>query len=199
MILVEQTTVPFEALPIPELRDYLRLGTGFADDAVQDTVLETCLRAALAAIEARTGKALLERSFRWSVTSWRYAGRQVLPIAPVSSITALVLQDRAGGETTVSADLYGLERDAHRPALIAFGTALPSIPTGGSAEIDIVAGYAADWAGIPPSLKKAAFMLAAHYYEHRHAMAFEADGIPTLVNDLLLPFLNIRIFGGGRV
>jgi len=198
MILVEQTTVPVEALPVPEFRDYLRLGTGFADDTVQDGVLETCLRAAIAAIEARTGKALIERSFRWSVTRWRYGDRQVLPVAPVAAITAVILGDRAGSETTVAPERYGLERDAHRPALVAMGAALPAIPTGGSAEIDFVAGYSASWAGIPPVLKKAALMLAAHFYEHRHAMAFEADGIPTIINDLLVPFLNIRIFGGGR-
>jgi len=198
MILVEQTTVPVGALPVSEFRDYLRLGTGFADDAVQDGVLETCLRAAMSAIEARTGKALLERRFRWSLTNWRYAARQVLPVAPVTAVVNVTLQDRFGAETTVAADRIALERDAHRPALVAASGSLPSIPIGGAAEIDFDAGYSSSWTGIPPALQKATYMLAAHYYEHRHAMAFEADGIPSLVGDLLLPFLNIRIFGGGR-
>ena len=30
MMLTEETAVPAAALPIPELRDHLRLGTGFA-------------------------------------------------------------------------------------------------------------------------------------------------------------------------
>ncbi len=62
MMLVEQTTVPGAALPVAEFKDHLRLGTGFADDGVQDGVLEAYLRAAMAAIEARTGKILLTRS-----------------------------------------------------------------------------------------------------------------------------------------
>ena len=50
MMLVEQTTVPTAALPVAEFKDHLRLGTGFADDGVQDDVLETYLRAAIATI-----------------------------------------------------------------------------------------------------------------------------------------------------
>ena len=59
MMLVEQTTVPTAALPVAEFKDHLRLGTGFADDGVQDDVLEAYLRAAIATIEARTSLSLI--------------------------------------------------------------------------------------------------------------------------------------------
>ena len=55
-MLVEETTVPAAALPIAAFKDHLRLGTGFSEDTIQDSVLEGFLRAAVAAIEARTGK-----------------------------------------------------------------------------------------------------------------------------------------------
>ena len=58
-MLIEQTSVPVSALPVAEFKDHLRLGAGFADGALQDAVLETCLRAAISSIEARTGKALI--------------------------------------------------------------------------------------------------------------------------------------------
>ncbi len=94
MMLVEQTTVPTEALPVAQFKDHLRLGTGFADDGVQDNVLESYLRAAMAAIEARTGKILITRSFTWTLTAWRDLSTQALPVGPVSAITQLTITDR---------------------------------------------------------------------------------------------------------
>ena len=81
MMLVEQTTVPSGALPVADFKDHLRLGTGFADDGVQDNVLESYLRASMAAIEARTGKVLITRTFSWTLTGWRELCRQALPVA----------------------------------------------------------------------------------------------------------------------
>ena len=40
------------ALPVAEFRDHLQLGSGFADDGMQDSVLIAQLRAALAAVQA---------------------------------------------------------------------------------------------------------------------------------------------------
>jgi uncharacterized phiE125 gp8 family phage protein len=185
------------ALPVAEFRDHLRLGTGFADDALQDGVLETCLRAALAAIEARTGKAVLRRGFQWSVTAWRDLGRQVLPVSPVAAITRLAIVDRTGAEAVIAPERYALARDTHRPALVAQGFLLPSIPVGGSAEIAFEAGYGAQWVGVPADLRKAVFLLAASYYEARHGTG-GAAGFPPDVNALLPPYLQVRLFGGGR-
>ena len=65
MVLVELTSLDLADLPMEAFRAHLRLGTGFADDAIQDEVLESYIRAALAAIEARLGKVLITRSYRW--------------------------------------------------------------------------------------------------------------------------------------
>ena len=61
MMLIEETAPAAEALPIAALREHLRLGTGFeiADDTAEDMALAGFLRAAIATIEARTGKVLL--------------------------------------------------------------------------------------------------------------------------------------------
>ena len=81
MMLVEETTVPPSALPVTQFKDHLRLGSGFSDDGLQDGLLESFLRAAMAAIEARTGKILIEREFRWTLNAWRNGARQALPVA----------------------------------------------------------------------------------------------------------------------
>ena len=51
MILTEETPVPSLALPVEEMKDHLRMGSGFSDDGLQDGLIETYLRAALAAME----------------------------------------------------------------------------------------------------------------------------------------------------
>jgi len=196
MMLIEQTTVPSTALPVAQFKDHLRLGTGFADDGVQDAVLETYLRAALSAIEARTGKILLERDFAWSLTAWRDLGAQVLPVAPVSAITALKITDRLGVETTIDTARYRLDPDTHRPRLVATSLVLPTIPVAGSAEIDFTAGYGPAWSDIPADLGQAAFLLSAHYYDHRSETGIDAQAVPFGVNALLERYRQVRLFGG---
>ena len=193
MRLVEETTVPAADLPIGPFRDHLRLGTGFADDAAQDTLLENLLRAAIAAIETRVGKAIYRRIFLWQVTAWRGLRAEELPLAPVSHLLDLTVIEADGTATPVEATRYLLERDPHRPALAARGFALPGIPVGGAAEVRFEAGYAPDWAGVPNDLKQAVFTLAAEYHEHRHGAGVE--GIPPRVEQLLQPYRAIRLFG----
>ena len=84
MMLVEQTPVPTAALPVAQFKDHLRLGTGFADDGVQDDVLVAYLQAAIATIEARTGKALIARSYVWTLTAWRDLAAQPRPQVALS-------------------------------------------------------------------------------------------------------------------
>jgi uncharacterized phiE125 gp8 family phage protein len=195
-MLIERTTVPPEALPIAAFRDHLRLGTGFSDDAIQDSVLESCLRAAMAAVEARTGKSLMLRSFTWSVTAWRDLSRNTLPVAPVVAIHRMSIVDRFAKETVIDPGRYVLERDAHRPRIAATSLFLPSIPIGGSAEIEFEAGYAERWEDLPADLARAVFLLAATYYEHREETADTGRSMPYGVAALLDRYRNVRLFGG---
>ncbi|WP_417247691.1 head-tail connector protein [Celeribacter sp.] len=196
MMLMEQSQVPVAALPLDTFKDHLRLGTGFADDAVQDGVIETYLRAAMAAIEGRTAKALLQRDYAYSLGAWRDLGAQVLPVAPVSAITAFVIVDSAGGETLIDPARYMLEQDMHRPRLCASGFVLPSIPVGGKARIAFAAGFGATWDDVPADLAQAVFLLAAHYYEYRHETATDRDVMPFGVAALTDRYRDMRLFGG---
>lgn len=197
MMLVEQTTVPGTALPVADFKDHLRLGTGFADDGVQDEMLETYLRAAIASVEARTGKALLTRSFSWTLTAWRDLARQVLPLAPVSAITGLSIVDRLGAEEVIDPARYVLEADMHRPALVAAALTLPVIPVGGSAVIAFDAGFGSAWSDLPADLAQGVFILAAHLYETRGSGAGAEVELPPAVQMLIGRWRNVRLFGGG--
>ncbi|MAM61056.1 hypothetical protein [Maritimibacter sp. UBA3975] len=196
MMLVEQTMIASSALPVWAFKEHLRLGTGFSDDDVQESVLGAYLRAAIAAIEARTSKATLSRTFRWSVPAWRDLASQTLPIAPVAAITALTIVDRQGGEEPIDESRFTLATDTHRPRLVSTGFLLPPIPVGGKAMIDFDAGYGASWDAIPPDLAQAVFLLATQYYEDRSAV--DTSGIPSAVNALIARYRDVRLFGGGR-
>ncbi len=197
MVLVELTSVDLSDLPMEAFKAHLRLGTGFDDDALQDEVLESYIRAAIAAVEARIGKMLLRRQVVWEVTEWAAAAAQPLPVAPVSAILAVSLVDRAGTQSSVDADAYTLERDTHRPRLVASGTCLPSVPTGGAARVTFDAGFGPAWLDVPPDLREAVFLLAAHYYENRRDASGASGLMPFGVMALLDAHRNIRIFGGG--
>lgn len=197
MMLTEETPVPQAALPVEELKDHLRMGSGFADGAMQDGLIESHLRAALAAIEGRIGKMLFRRRFLWVLECWR-DDEQALPVAPVAGIVSVTLVDTAGGEVLVPATAYRLIPDLHRPRLAGKGTALPSIPGDGLAKVVFDAGFGPAWTDVPVDLRQAVLLLAGEFYEHRHDDGAQAAGLPFGVVTLIERWRTVRILGGGR-
>jgi uncharacterized phiE125 gp8 family phage protein len=193
MELIETAPIATAVLPLATFRDHLRLGTGFGDDTLQDGVLETCLRAAIARVEGHCGKAVLARPYRLTLGEWRDLSRLVLPLAPVAAVTRLAIFDRSGAETLIAPAQYRLIRDDHRPLLISSGYNLPQIPLTGRAEIDFDAGFAG-WAVVPGDMAQAVLLLAAGIYENRDGQA--GGGMPVLVSGLLARFRVLRIGGG---
>ncbi|MDF3413440.1 hypothetical protein HKX54_03140 [Sulfitobacter sp. M57] len=198
MMLIEETAIPDAALPVEVFKAHLRLGSGFAVDDVQDVVLGSFLRAALAAIEGRTGKVLLERSFSTSVSAWRDSGAHVLPVAPVNAVSGVEQVGRDGSRTDVAAGSWWLERHTDTPKLRATGASLPAVPSGGSVVISFDAGFATDWDGVPSDLRQAVLMLAAHYYEYRHDTGLSNGCMPFGVSSLVERYRHLRI-GAGAV
>ena len=116
MKLIEESTVPDTELPVEALKAHLRLGTGFGEDSLQDEVLIGFLRAAIAAIEARTGKALFRRDFSMTLNAWQRGYVQPLPVAPVSGIVEVTLRDRIAARATSPPATPGKAIFAARPA-----------------------------------------------------------------------------------
>lgn len=196
-MLVELEAVPATALPVAEFTAHLRLGTGFGTDGLQDALLQSHLRAALAAIEGRIGKALLLRPFRLELEGWRDHGAgQALPIAPVAEVTEVALVDAAGGRVVLPAASWRLRPDTHRPRLAGVSGPLPPVALGGRAEVLFAAGFGAAWAAVPADLRQAVLLLAAEFYEQRHDGG--ASGLlPGAVQGLIEPWRIVRVLGGG--
>ena len=189
MNLIEERPVAAEALPIAALKEHLRLGTGFADDGLQDRLVERHLRAAIAAIEGRIGKALVARSFRLVLNRWRDGGSQALPLAPVSSVQALRV-----GSAEVAPVAWWLAEDMHRPRLVG-RSGLPVIPEGKTAEIVFTAGFGS-WDAVPADLAQAVMLLAAEYYEVRHEAGLRVSALPMQVAALVERWRAVRLLGG---
>ncbi|MBK0326998.1 hypothetical protein I5535_06775 [Rhodobacteraceae bacterium F11138] len=199
MMLIEEATVPDVALPVAEFKAHLRLGTGFGEDSLQDGVLRGFLRAAIAAIEARTGKILIVREFTWSLTGWRDRAGQVLPVAPVAGIESVTLIDEHEVETEMPGSQFRLEGDSQRPRLRPVGGLLPMVRIGGGVRIRFSAGYAEEWAGLPADLGQAVMLLAAHYYEYRNETALSDGCMPFGVSSLIQRYRSMRIgIGAGQ-
>lgn len=193
MMMVELTSVPSASLPVSALSDHLRLSSGFADDGSQDTQLESCLRSAMAAIEARIGKVLMQRQFALTMVSWQNPASHVLPIAPVAIVDAIKLIARNGDESVVDETRYMLRPDAHRPAIETVAGSLPTPATGSTIEVTVTAGYGADWSGVPADLQQALLALAAEFYNLAEALPRH---MPPHVMALIEPYRQIRLRGG---
>jgi len=197
-MLIEEASVPDEVLPLAAFKAHLRLGTGFAEEDVQEPVLNSFLRAALAAIEARTGKALISRAFTWTVARWRDSSAEVLPLAPVRTVQSLEISGADGADLILSPERYALEEDAQRPKITSRGASFAQIPQGGKATIRFEAGFGPSWNDIPDDLAQAVFLLAAHYYEYRDETSLTRGCMPFGVQSLIERYRPMRLFAGTR-
>ncbi|MFY0596084.1 MAG: phage head-tail connector protein [Cognatishimia sp.] len=193
MYLVDETELPVSALPMAEFRAHLRLGTGFTEDSLQDSVLEGFLRAAIASVETRCSKVLIARVVTWRMRDWRDPEVQVLPLAPVTSVEAVRLLDGAELPTEVASSAYRLDMDAHYPMLRAVGVCLPAPVSGGQVEVVATVGFAARWSDVPADLQQAVLMLAAHYYEYRNEVSLGGGCMPFGVTSLIARYRRLSI------
>lgn len=151
-----------EPVTLADLKLHLRI-----DGTAEDVQLGTLLVAARATVERLTRRLMITQSWRVTLDRVPETGVILLPIAPVQTVTALRVV-AANGTTTVWPGAEMVLDLVGEPARIAFKGALPApgVPMAGI-EIDVVAGYGAAPANVPPALAQAVKLLAAHWYERR--------------------------------
>jgi uncharacterized phiE125 gp8 family phage protein len=162
-----------------------------ADD--EDAVLEGFLRAATEAVEGRLGLALVTTTFEERLGGFPTCGRfPTLRTArtPLIAVESIAYWDSAGTRRTLDPAEYevlpGLHGRVHYMAQIYWPfTYLRPLPV----TVRYTAGYGTA-ADVPEAAKLAVKMLAAHYHEHREAVAEPAVGaglseVPMAVRDLL--------------
>lgn len=183
---------PADLAPVlEEFAAHLRLGFGFADDGAENALLLRYLGAALAAIEAETGQALLIRKFLLRVRGWDRKGQFVLPIGPVTEIEEIRFV-KSSEVVAVEPARWDLMPGRSRQLVSGpAGGPLPLVPRGAEVEIAFTAGHGETWEDVPGELRQAVLMLAGFYYEHRHGDAPSA--MPPGVMALIRPYRPMRI------
>lgn len=198
MLLVEETAPAQGALPVAALKSHLRMGSGFeaVEDPTEDAALAGFLRAAIATVEARTGKVLLTRVFRMRLEDWRDPAGQPLPLAPALSVETVEMTDRTGAVTPVPPAQWRLIPDNQRPVLAPVGPALPPVPMDGAVTVRFTAGFGTGWDKVPGDLAQAVLMLAARYYEDRGFDGGQNLALPHGVGALIERWRAVRTLGG---
>ncbi|MFV0383689.1 head-tail connector protein [Paracoccus sp. (in: a-proteobacteria)] len=197
MMLREETAPAAEALPVAALRAHLRLGSGFGigDDPAETAALAGFLRAAITTVEARTGKVLLTQRFRMQLDDWRDRLGQTLPLAPVTGVDAIAIDDGAGTVTQIAPDLWRLIPDNQRPMILPAGALLPNVPRAGSVTVTFTAGFGDVWDDVPTDLAQAVLMLAARYFEDR-SLEGSRGAMPFGVSALIERWRAVRTLAG---
>ena len=168
--------LPAAVLPVglDEVRDFLRLEAG-QDDAL----LAGFVRAATDLAEAFTGQRLIARGFAERLPARPEWTR--LSNAPVVAIDGV---DGAAGPLPGGAYEADIDRDGC--GWVRVGAAGERFVT-----VRYTAGMAADWNGVPESLRAGIVRLAAHFHTHRDAA--DAGPAPAAVAALWRPFRRMRL------
>ena len=129
-----------EPVTLAEVRAWLRVGS-----EGDDGVLTGLIRASRQAVEARTGRAMVERTVRQTFAGPRSAGRLTPALGPVTTLKAVRLVTEQGVETVAPAGLVSLVDGRFQVNAAVSGLSL-----------DYVTGYT-PVSAIPEGLKQAVF------------------------------------------
>jgi len=180
---VEVTSAPAaEPITSAEAKAYLRV-----EHAADDTLIGSLITAARVAVEAHTGRALINRTYRVTLDAAEARPPVTLPYGPVSSVTTVETW-LSGAYAAASASAYVLAQDTLH--VNEDGTAdWPEHDRGAAAfRATYVAGYGATSASVPEPLRLAVRMLVLDYYEERLNPGALSGG----VRDLLAPYVNYK-------
>jgi uncharacterized phiE125 gp8 family phage protein len=139
------------------------------ETADEDALIGGLVAAAVAAIEAQTGKNMSVKEFTQELAGFPCGYPYTVPLlrGPVVTITGVEYDPDDGSDAATIADFRLVEgRDG--ALLPAFGETWPATLDGpGTERISGTAGYAD---GEAPELDTAALMLVAHWYKNREAV-----------------------------
>ena len=170
-----------EPVTLDEVKLHLRV-TGTAEDAFISGIVAAAVRA----VEARGGLALMTQAWRLTLDA-PPDETLVLPIAPVASVDRVTVS-----AATVDASAYEVASGSPGRLRVAAPWPAPANAIG-DVSIEFTVGYA-NVDDVPAPLKQAVMMLAAHFYENRES-AGEARvyTVPRSVDALIAPYREFRL------
>ncbi|MGU3399804.1 phage head-tail connector protein [Brucellaceae bacterium D45D] len=174
------TPPELEPVTIENARAFLRLSSNS-----EDTILERLIKTARELVEAETGLALINQTWRLRVNRWPRSGRLALFKFPVTAITMVVAYRTDGTAVSFPPEEFTLQ-DGRRPQRL-YMAPYPEAALLCGLEVDFVAGFGATAASVPEALKQAILSLTAHLYESRAGVDAAATPltIPPIVNQMV--------------
>lgn len=150
-----------EPVTLVEARQHLRI-----DHDSEDELISGLIRAAREEVEAATGLALINQSWRLALDAPPCSGLVRLRRGPVRAVTSITVYGGEGEGSLVDPADYQLDA-LSRPARLHFRRRLEPALVMNGIEIDFEAGFGEAGTDVPDLLKRAMLTLAAHWYEFR--------------------------------
>lgn len=185
--IVETVAPTVEPITTAQAKTHLRV-----DGSTEDTYIDTLIEAARQHVESVTGRALVERTYRFDSRVW--ASEVVLLRPPLISVTSIKYYDTANAQQTWAASNYEVDAAGTRVLLSTTGT-FPSVyDRYDSWQLTSKHGYQAtssplDYrAPIPEALKSAMKLIIGDLFENREATAPMKIHQNRAVDMLLAPY-----------
>jgi len=179
--LVRVTAPATDAVPIDQLRAFLRLS-----DTAEDDALAHALESAWRAAETYTARAFIHQTWRKVMDRWPADGLVTLPRPPVVEVISVALRGPDGQETIIPPADYTADLSTAPGRVVPWGRwPLPEVPIGGIA-LTFQAGYGASPEAVPAPIRQAIKITAAHLFETREGGGHGA--LPAEARALLEPF-----------
>lgn len=136
----------------------------------EDALIELYLASALQSVEQYTGRALIERQFLLVLDDFPCGGEIEIPIGGLTAVDSVQYRDTDGVLQTWDDANYTV--GTVRPlGCIVRGLGVPwptiQLSVAEAVQITFTAGYGVDEADLPPNLRHAILLLAAHFYDTR--------------------------------
>lgn len=181
---LERVSAPaVDVVSLADFKAHARID-GSADDATAGAMVA----AAIARVDGEgvLGRALVTQT--WAQWSPGDVSHLPLEMGPFQSLTSVEYYDFDGFlQTATLADFRVERRGWHRVLTPVPGKSWPAMQTRDDAlKVTYVAGFGDASADVPQDIRQAILMLAAHFYEHREAVAdAKMSAVPIGVDDLL--------------
>jgi uncharacterized phiE125 gp8 family phage protein len=174
-----------EPVSVANMRAFLRL-----DDAAEDELIAALVKTARQAVEAAAGRLLIAQTWRVAIDRWPHDGLVVLPLSPLLAVETIQVFDAAGVATLLTSTQYRADALSDPPRIVVEALAPQPARAPGGIEVEVRLGYGASTDAVPPPLRQAVRMLAAHWFEHR---GDETGAPPPDVLALIAPFRRARL------
>jgi len=174
----ELITAPaLEPVTVAEAKSHMKVE--HTDD---DTLIAVYIKAARQRLETRTRRTFVTTTWKMhfdrfpkhlGVGDARRARRFIIECPPLQTVSSIKYWDTDGALQTLSTDYYLVDA-ASEPGEICqkYGYTWPATRALANAVgVEYVAGYGDEAADVPADIRVAVLLLAAHFYEHREAVA----------------------------